>query len=251
MSTQAFTASITQSARADPADGQPGSAAATGKPRHVRRGGIRGMRVIAAAIISVATVVLLAQVALFAFMIGARVAGSPLVAVMGGSMEPTIHLGDGVILRRLDPYEASHLHAGEIVTLRAPGATSAADGQRYVTHRIARVIPAGKAPSWSGISSAQVSYRTKGDANHSDDAEYWPSSAVVGVVAHRVPKAGFAISFYGSWPGRVVSLLPVLALLMIALLREAVLGERTGGSPSRGDVGISEDGTDDSESVVR
>ena len=89
-----------------------------------------------------------------------------ILSVEGGSMEPTIHWGDGVVISR----PPAELEKGMIVTMNV-------DGQ-VVTHRILQVDP----------------LITQGDANALPD-EWRPEQIhVVGVVRLRIPKLGWALA---------------------------------------------------------
>lgn len=223
----------------------------------VARSGARNRRSIvrsaAAGLVALAlTAALVIPGLFFGLCLVSRLGDHPLIAITGGSMEPTIHLGDGVLLQRLEPAQAQRLSVGQIVTLDAAmlpggsGSVSSAEGQRYVTHRIAAVVttqaPAGKkthtkAPSrgqrkTAGGSApaaqvASISYRTKGDANTAEDPEIWPATAVVGRVVQRVPRAGYATAFYGSWLGRVS-----IAACAAGLLAMLALGAAPDQTPS-------------------
>lgn len=95
-----------------------------------------------------------------------------IVAINGGSMEPTIHDGDAIVILR--PPE--RLEPGMIVTLQVD--------RFIVTHRIRSVAPNG-------------SFVTRGDANPTSDDWTGTNVRVVGVCALRLPMLGKMLRGFG------------------------------------------------------
>lgn len=88
-----------------------------------------------------------------------------ILVVQGGSMEPSIHWGDGVVIFR----PPASLERGMVVTLDV-------DGQ-VVTHRVIQPEP----------------LKTQGDANEAPD-EWRPEQVrVAGIVRLRIPKLGWVL----------------------------------------------------------
>ncbi|HLA81842.1 MAG TPA: signal peptidase I [Thermoleophilia bacterium] len=88
-----------------------------------------------------------------------------ILVIEGGSMEPTLHWGDALVITR----PPDELKPGMIVTMSVEG--------KLVTHRVISVDP----------------LVTKGDANSSPDHWRPEQIKVVGVVAFRLPKLGWAL----------------------------------------------------------
>jgi signal peptidase I len=108
-----------------------------------------------------------------------RVFGHPVMAVLSGSMAPTIHTGDLIIDNSLSVTQAEHLHVGQIISVRdAPGSMI------VVTHRIVAVVHSG----------SNVAYITKGDANNAPDGAPRPVSDVVGVLSGTIPDGGYVLN---------------------------------------------------------
>lgn len=108
-----------------------------------------------------------------------RVFGHPVMAVLSGSMAPTIHTGDLIIDNSLSVNQAEHLRVGQIISVRdAPGSTI------VVTHRIVAVVHSG----------SNVAYITKGDANNAPDGAPRPVSDVVGVLSGTIPAGGYVLN---------------------------------------------------------
>ena len=96
------------------------------------------------------------------------VLGFSSAVVLTGSMADAIQPDDVIITHRQDAYKV-----GDIVTYQT--------GTMSVTHRIIAVHENG--------------YRTKGDANNTDDGADIPQDAVVGKVVLVIPKIGAVIRF--------------------------------------------------------
>ena len=86
--------------------------------------------------------------------------------VLTGSMSGTVDPDDLIITHKQSEYEV-----GDVVTYRTGGTP--------VTHRI--------------VSESDKGYRTKGDANNTDDGADIPKEDVVGKVVLVIPKIGAAI----------------------------------------------------------
>lgn len=106
--------------------------------------------------------------------------GFATAAVVSGSMEPEIMIGDVVVVRSQDRYET-----GDVITFY-----DSSMGE-YVTHRIVLVSQGGM-------------YATKGDANDSEDKFSVPQQAVVGKVVYVARGAGTVITFMQSPLGLLV-----------------------------------------------
>ena len=134
--------------------------------------------------------------------LGAAVAGPiawgwrPL-AVLSGSMAPTLETGDEIIVRPVAPVA---LHVGDIVTYNDPSR-----GNVLVTHRVRDVR----------VTKDTVHVITRGDAN--DGSERWSVAAGgrVGRVAYRVPQLGYVTVAAGTPLGRI--LLVVLPAILLGV----------------------------------
>jgi len=102
--------------------------------------------------------------------------GHPILAVLSGSMSPTIKTGDLIVDDRVSQAQASRLHSGEIVTFfEAKGSTAT------ITHRIVKVVH----------EHGRVLYITKGDRNDAPDSPARPASLVVGTYSWKIPRGGY------------------------------------------------------------
>ncbi len=99
---------------------------------------------------------------------------TPLLAIATGSMVPTFHRGELVVISRI---AAPDIHVGTILAfdvgcLPAP-----------TVHRVVKIVSTG--PNWV--------YQTRGDANPSQDPCVVPYGDVLGAVRAYVPYVGFVI----------------------------------------------------------
>ena len=103
----------------------------------------------------------------------------PLAVIESGSMEPTLHVGDLVIIRGVSPGEVKQ---GDIIVFRARFL-----GGSLTVHRVIRIIH---------LDNVTL-YRTKGDANFLPDPAVYSGLGsvseddVVGKVIVRIPLIGY------------------------------------------------------------
>jgi signal peptidase len=142
-----------------------------------------------------ATVGIVAGLALA--MLGPLAFGGRTFAVLSGSMEPTLHVGDLVLEKKVS---ARDIHVGDIVTFRSPD-----DAGKLITHRVRRVV----------IADGTVKVTTKGDANLSPERWTVPADGSVGRALGRVPKVGYLLVWTRSPAGRM--LLIVLPAFLLGL----------------------------------
>jgi signal peptidase len=119
--------------------------------------------------------------------------GLQILAVMSGSMEPTINVGGIVGVR---PFPANELQVGDIITFTNPSTPDVP-----ITHRVMTVENRG----------GQTLLTTKGDANDSVDAFTTATSRSVGKVEFTLPWLGY-LMFWLSTPLAKVGILAVSLL---------------------------------------
>jgi signal peptidase I len=117
------------------------------------------------------------------------------LTVLSGSMEPTIHVGDIVVVRQIAPLDA---RVGDVVTFRDP-----ADRDKLITHRVRKM----------SVADGVVAFETKGDANTSVERWKIANDGTIGLVLYRVPKLGYALFYVHGALGRLL-LVVVPALLL-------------------------------------
>lgn len=129
------------------------------------------------------------------------VAGHKVLTVISGSMEPTIHTGDIIIVQPLaDP--AAEVKDGDIITYHA-----ADDAGMLITHRVTGTLLVG---------GEAVAFGTKGDANESADSSVVTPEQIVGRYRWRIPYFGYVTTFIRQ-PVGVVLFLIVPGLVLIGL----------------------------------
>jgi signal peptidase len=120
--------------------------------------------------------------------------------VMSGSMEPTIHVGDVVIDKKISPLRA---RPGDVVTFSDPGGR-----KRLITHRIRSLR----------VQGDTVEVVTKGDANNAEERWTVPANGRIGRVELRVWKLGYPLVYAHSRFGLIgLVALPALLLCLIEL----------------------------------
>jgi signal peptidase len=121
--------------------------------------------------------------------------GAPrLLAVLSGSMEPTIHTGSVVVI-----VPESQYTVGDIVTFGPDTRTQVPTTHRIVSDRAEEGV---------------ILFTTKGDANNSPDTAEIKQSDILGKVLFSIPFAGYVIDFVRQPIGFViVVILPVLFII--------------------------------------
>jgi signal peptidase I len=128
--------------------------------------------------------------------------GLQLLAVMSGSMEPTIHVGGAV---GVVPVQAMALQVGDVITF-----ANQSNPDVLVTHRIVSI----------DTQDGQELLTTRGDANDAVDAVSVPANRAVGRVAFTMPWLGYAMVWLASPIAKIIILgISVLGLLLPSLRR--------------------------------
>lgn len=124
-----------------------------------------------------------AVIALFVLLSFLKVGGLRLYAVRSGSMEPNIRKGSVVFTMPA----ASYL-VGDIITYQI------SNGSDYITHRVTKVSSDDKG----------VFYKTKGDANSSEDFSNITADRVIGKVSLKIRYVGYFVQYVKTLPGLVI-----------------------------------------------
>jgi signal peptidase len=109
-----------------------------------------------------------------------------ILAVMSGSMKPTIEVGSLAVIRPANDYKVS-----DIITFNQPNTTSK---KETTTHRIQSISEknGGKA------------YTTKGDANNSSDSQTIVGDQIVGKYLFSIALLGYLLSYLKTLPGLII-----------------------------------------------
>ncbi|MDO4331668.1 MAG: signal peptidase I [Eubacteriales bacterium] len=123
--------------------------------------------------------------------------------VLTDSMYPEIQSGDLIICRRI---AAGEVRAGDVISFFDP----AGNGTSVVTHRVVECVE----------QDGGLAFRTKGDANNTEDAEAVPAANLVGVYQRRIAGAGNVAMFMQTTPGLIVCVIvPFLLLVLYDMIR--------------------------------
>ena len=120
----------------------------------------------------------------------------PLI-VLTDSMYPTIESGDLIICHTED---ANDIEKGDIISFFDP----AGNGSSIVTHRVIEVTN----------QDGQVTFKTKGDGNNTEDQMLVPADKLVSVYKTRIPGAGNVAMFMQTTPGLIVCVVLPLCLIL-------------------------------------
>ncbi|MGN0633288.1 MAG: signal peptidase I [Oscillospiraceae bacterium] len=120
--------------------------------------------------------------------------------VLTPSMEPAYSVGDIVIVKLAN---ADDIKVGDVITFNP-----SSDSDAYLTHRVTE-----KLENYEG--TGVTCFKTKGDANETEDSFLIDSKRVIGTVSFGIPKVGYIVRFVQL---RWYIVLP-LAVMLIVLLK--------------------------------
>lgn len=113
---------------------------------------------------------------------------TPFLAVASGSMEPTLSLGDIIIINEISPYEVEE---GDIIIFNVPAPIQ--ETYNYppvISHRVIRVTTSGEG----------ITFRTKGDNTGEDPFNVLPGN-IKGKYMDSIPYIGYPVLFVNSKQG--------------------------------------------------
>ena len=149
----------------------------------------------------VSTVLVSLVVLLALLLVGARVFGLQVFTVLSGSMEPTYHTGSLIYVKKVDPYT---IKAGQVITFLL-------DEDTIATHRVVAVVP-------DEEDASVIRFRTKGDANETEDGGLVHYKNVIGTPVFTIPYLGYVASYIQHPPGMYVAIAAGAVLLMLTFL---------------------------------
>lgn len=151
---------------------------------------------------NIVTTVLVAVVVVFALLlVGARIVGLQVFNVLSGSMEPNYSVGSLIYVKDVDPFA---LKQGDVITFMM-------DEETVATHRIVEVVPDESGP---GV----VRFRTKGDANKTEDGSLVHYKNVLGSPVFEIPKLGYVANYIQNPPGMYIAISACAILLLLVFL---------------------------------
>lgn len=177
---------------------------------------------------NIISTVLVALVVLLALLlVGARIFGLQVFTVLSGSMEPTYHTGSLIYVKKVDPYA---IEPGQVITFML-------DENTVATHRVVGVVP-------DEEDSTVVRFRTKGDANETEDGGLVHYKNVIGTPVFTIPLLGYVANYIQHPPGMYVAISAGAVLLMLTFLPDIFApdskgetvgeGEKKRGNPAAG-----------------
>ena len=160
------------------------------------------------------TVIVAVVVILAILMVGARAVGLRVFTVLSGSMEPTYHVGALIYVKSVDYTE---LEAGDVITFML-------DENTVATHRITEVVPDEDDPD-------VLRFRTKGDANDSEDASLVHYKNVIGTPVFTIPCLGYVAHYIQNTPGTYIAIAVGAILLLLVFLPDLFSDEASRKEP--------------------
>lgn len=151
--------------------------------------------------ISTVLVVIVVVVALL--LVGARLFGLQVYAVLSGSMEPTYHVGSVIYVEPVDP---SEIQVGDPITFVMNEELTVA------THRVVR------------IDAENSHFYTKGDANENLDAAPVHFNNLLGKPVFTIPYLGYISSYVQSPPGMYYAIAVGVLLLVLVFVPDMLDG---------------------------
>ena len=158
----------------------------------------------------ITTTLVVLVVILALMLVGARVIGLQVFTVLSGSMEPTYHTGSVIYVKNVDYRD---LKSGDVITFML-------DEDTVATHRIVEVVPDAEDPT-------VLRYRTKGDANDSEDGSLVHYKNVIGSPVFTIPYLGYVASYIQNPPGTYIAISAGAILIMLTFLPDLFAKEES------------------------
>lgn len=153
------------------------------------------------------TAIVVLAVLFVALTSGPRLFGIEPLTVLSGSMEPELKTGSIVYIKA--PENAEALGVGEVITFKLKSGTIA-------THRIIEIVEV----------DGEKAYKTKGDANKTEDGGAVKASDIIGVPVFSIPYLGFIAAFIGSKVGRLVAVFAGLGLIAMTCYADLLTAKK-------------------------
>ena len=134
------------------------------------------------------------------FLAGIKLFNVQIYTVLSGSMEPNYHVGSLIYVKEINTKE---LKKGDVITFKLGGNTLA-------THRITEIVKE---------ENKAYKFRTKGDANESEDAKLVEPKEVIGKVMFTIPLLGYVSTYIQRPPGSFIAIsISLLALVYVFII---------------------------------
>lgn len=149
----------------------------------------------------VSTVCVALAILLTLLLVGARLIGLQVFSVLSGSMEPAYKTGSLIYVKKVD---ATEIKADDVITFLL-------DEDTVATHRVVAVVPDEEDPS-------VLRFRTKGDANATEDGTLVHYKNVIGSPVFTIPYLGYVADYIQNPPGTYVAISVGAILLLLVFL---------------------------------
>lgn len=159
---------------------------------------------------AITTILVVAVVLVAIALAGVRVFGLQVYTVLSGSMEPTYHVGALIYDKKVDPQQ---LQPGDVITFMV-------DEDTIATHRIVEIVP-------DEEDSSVIRFRTKGDANDTEDGALVHYKNVLGTPVFTIPKMGYFANFVQQPPGLYIAIAFGAVLILMAFLPDMLDGDKS------------------------
>lgn len=162
---------------------------------------------------NIITSVLIALIVVVAILLaGMKLFGFEVFTVLSGSMEPEIHTGSIVYVKKID---AEDIKEGDVITYMISDDAKS-------THRVTEVIK----DEPTQINPTGYKYMTKGDANASEDGAPVIYANVIGEVKFSIPLLGYVANYIQNPPGMYVAIAGGIILLILIFLPEILSDDK-------------------------
>lgn len=126
--------------------------------------------------------------------------------VLTDSMYPEIESGDLIICHTI---KAEDVKVEDVISFFDP----AGNGTSIVTHRVIEIVE----------ENGEISFRTKGDFNNTEDKDLVPAENLVGIYQSRIAGAGKIAMFMQSTAGLIICVvLPIVLLVGYDIIRRRI-----------------------------
>lgn len=116
---------------------------------------------------------------------------SPFIAVGSGSMKPALEVGDLLIVQGVP---ASEIKERDIIVFNQPGE------KNQTIHRVTTI---------ETLANGTIRFKTKGDANPTEDPQWIPEQNVQGRVLYRIPYIGYM---------KLIPAIPITIAIIIVII---------------------------------
>lgn len=175
----------------------------------------------------ISTIVVILALILVILLVGPRILGMHVFTVLSGSMEPTYHVGSLIYVKDVDPFT---LEEGDVITFLL-------DENTVATHRIAGIVPDEEDPS-------VIRFRTKGDANDTEDGSLVHYKNVVGTPVFTIPKLGYFADYIQHPPGMYIAISVAAIVLLLLFLPDLLFSSEDEKKEKKGRKKTHREGTD-------